>query len=559
MKFFKKLILIVVIFTLVSTTVFIFPKEALAEATSYELILNGTQLTETGFYEKGTPYLPVSMINKYFINSSLSLDSNNHRLIINTGNMKLRLADTEITNFVKKYSGDMYIPLATINGIECFPLNTTNSFYRLTYSIIDEKIVIKRSNFENFKIAQIYKSGVLVQPSLNSESIETFSLAKDQDVIILAESKNYYKIRLDDNTEAFIKKSDVQVLEVNPSDYDFYSPKKKKFDRGNSKISLAWQYVDEITPAAPDTKVNGIDILSPTWFDQEVNGNGNIENHGDKGYTDLAHTNGYMVWATITNNMSEKGSTLYTTSVLNNSALVNKTIAQYIFYSCLYNVDGINIDYETLQDSDAEGFVAFTAAFRNLTERQGFVLSVDTTIPRPWTIEYNRKELAKYVDYLALMTYDEHWGSSPIAGSVASYPWVLDSIIQTLEDVPSEKLLLGVPLYMREWQFDTQGKLIKSRAYTMETTRKIISDNGLTPVWLPEVSQYYVEYTKDGIKSKIWIEDRRSIAHKLAIVSEYNLAGAAAWQFGQGEEKAFAAFDGILKKNKSAADYDLPY
>jgi spore germination protein YaaH len=157
------------------------------------------------------------------------------------------------------------------------------------------------------------------------------------------------------------------------------------------------------------------------------------------------------------------------------------------------------------------------------------------------------------------MTYDEHWGSSPIAGSVASYPWVLDSLLKTLQEVPNDKLLLGVPLYMREWHFNNQNKLVNSSALKMEAARNIFLQNNAIPTWLDKEKQFYVEYTKDGILNKVWIEDSRSIAEKLNLINEYNLAGSASWQYSQAEPKVFDVYDGILHKGKDVSEYELPY
>ena len=46
-----------------------------------------------------------------------------------------------------------------------------------------------------------------------------------------------------------------------------------------------------------------------------------------------------------------------------------------------------------------------------------------------------------------LMAYDQHWASSPIAGSVAQYSWVEDSLTNVLEKVPNHKLVLEYHLY----------------------------------------------------------------------------------------------------------------
>jgi spore germination protein YaaH len=266
-----------------------------------------------------------------------------------------------------------------------------------------------------------------------------------------------------------------------------------------------------------------------------------------------------MVWATITNSFSTKGSTAFTTKTFNNSALLSRSVAQYIFYSCLYDVDGINIDYEDVSDGDAAGLVAFTALLRNYTERQGLVLSIDTLIPRPWTIEYDRKALANYVDYLAVMTYDEHYSGSPAAGSVASLPWVEDAVKDTLKDVPAGKLLLGAPLYTRIWTVDGSGKIITNPSAKMPDLRNTLASLGVTPVWLEKEKQYYAEYPNGANTSKIWIEDSRSIANRLDLVTKYKLAGVACWQLSQGEERIWDVFEAMLKNNRPLSDFNKAY
>ena len=278
-----------------------------------------------------------------------------------------------------------------------------------------------------------------------------------------------------------------------------------------------------------------------------------------KANTDSAHANGYMVWATITNNFTTKGSTAFTTKTFNNNNLLNRSIAQYIFYSCLYDADGINIDYEDVADSDAAGLVAFTALLRNYTERQGLVLSIDTLIPRPWTIEYDRAALSKYVDYLAVMTYDEHYSGSPAPGSVSSLPWVEDAVKTILKDVPSSKLLLGIPLYTRMWTVDGNGKIVSNPAAKMPTVRNVVEENKLTPKWLDKEKQYYVEFPDEAGTTKIWIEDSRSISNRLNLVTKYNLAGAASWQICQSEDQIWDVYYGMLKNKLPMSTYQKPY
>jgi len=401
----KKVLVFTFIFMMISSNALLFLSFSANDADLYRINFNNKSTGFYGYYIKNTPYLPVSIIGSYASNPGIIVDTANQRLNINLAVQNIMMADEQTTNFIKTYAGTVYIPLIKIDDNLYFPLNTTQQFFKISYNVSGNEI----------------------------------------------------------NLRAYSGK----VSNIDLASLDFYAPKKNKWKQGASKINLAWQYVDNVTPEAPP-KYNGLDIISPTWFHLITNGDGSVENNGDKGYTDVCHEKGYMVWATITNNMSTKGSTNFTTQTFSNAALLNRSVAQYIFYSCLYDVDGINIDYEDVIDSDAAGLVNFTRIMRDYTERQGLVLSIDTLIPKPWTIEYDRKALAKYVDYLAVMTYDEHYSSSPQPGSISSIPWTEQAIKDTIaEGVPASQILLGVPLYTRVWCIDSDGKIVSNKSASM--------------------------------------------------------------------------------------------
>jgi spore germination protein YaaH len=529
-----------------------------ADDGSYTLYYNNKIINQRGYYINGTAYLPISVIGAYANNPGIAVDMNKKNLVIDLAAQNIMMADDATTNFVKTYAGNVYIPLREIETELYFPLNATEQFFKLSYTVTDS-VIKMRAYSGTDKIAKINQSKAQAVSSILDGSGDTMDLSLGDTVFITGETDNYYKISAEDGSTVYVMKDYVTISEIDLSKIDFYAPKKTKFKRGSEKINLVWDYVSKITPASPAVKHSGLDILSPTWFDLIVDGDGSVENNGDKGYTDSAHGNGYMVWATITNNMSTKGSTAFTTKTFNNSGLLNRSVAQYIFYASLYDVDGINIDYEDVSDSDAAGLVAFTALMRNYTERQGLVLSIDTLIPRPWTAEYDRESLSKYVDYLAVMTYDEHYAGSPAAGSTASLPWVEDALEQTLEDVPASKLLLGIPLYTRIWTVDGTGKIVSNPSAKMPSVRSTVESQNLTPEWRDKEKQYYVEYPNGANTSKIWIEDSRSIANRLELVREHNLAGSACWQLSQGEDRIWDVFYGMLKKNKPLSNYENPY
>jgi spore germination protein YaaH len=135
-----------------------------------------------------------------------------------------------------------------------------------------------------------------------------------------------------------------------------------------------------------------------------------------------------------------------------------------------------------------------------------------------------------------LMAYDQHWGSSPISGSVAQLTWVEKSLINVLKQVPNEKLVLGLPFYTRLWkevysEIDNKT-IVTSKAISMEAAEQIIKENMAAKIWDEISGQYYSSYVKDGATYKIWLEDEQSIKLKTELVHKYDLAGVSSWRWG---------------------------
>lgn len=296
------------------------------------------------------------------------------------------------------------------------------------------------------------------------------------------------------------------------------------------KINLVWDVMTEAT--RKKDKIAGLDILSPTWFDI-IDRNGTLNNKAKRAYVDEAHAKGYRVWALVTNNFDRN----LTKEVLADKQARENVIRQLAIYSMIYDLDGINVDFENVYDDDKDRLTEFVGEMSDMFRQMGLVSSIDVTVPAYssyWSLCYDRKALAEKVDYMMVMTYDEHWASCPTSGSVASLPWTETNINKMLKLVPKEKLLLGIPLYTREWtETKANGKIrTKSQTRWMKDVEKIIQDKNITPTWLPEIGQDYLEYEEDGKKHRIWIENARSIKERLSLVHKYDLAGAASWRKG---------------------------
>ncbi|MDD4160110.1 MAG: glycosyl hydrolase family 18 protein [Synergistaceae bacterium] len=302
----------------------------------------------------------------------------------------------------------------------------------------------------------------------------------------------------------------------------------------NKRIALAWAHITRDNPdLETEDRIDALDVISPTWFNL-TDGSGGMANRASASYVEAVRKKGYRIWPLVSNGFSKEN----TSRFFNDTAAVNLFIARLLCYSKLYGFDGINIDFENLDVADRDKYVRFVSLLSGYLKGQGLVSSVDVHVPGNSNLSrsHDRAALSKHVDYIMLMAYDEHWRTSPRAGSVASMPWVERAVQKTIEEgVPPAKLILGVPFYMRKWEETplSHGKVkVKGSTLTMSESDSIISQMGLSPVWLSDKGQYFYSYLSNGKTYKVWVENRDSIKAKLSILDKYRLAGVAGWRKG---------------------------
>ena len=172
------------------------------------------------------------------------------------------------------------------------------------------------------------------------------------------------------------------------------------------KVNMVWDYFSQYASAPQRIgKIQGINVVSPTFFSLQKKGKGNIiANVGSNGtnYINWAHNNGYKVWALVSNDSMKET----TSEILNDYKLREDLINNIITIVENYNLDGINIDFENIYESDKDVFSRFIIELAPRLKEQGKVLSVDVTAPDgspDWSLCYNRNVIADVADYIVFM------------------------------------------------------------------------------------------------------------------------------------------------------------
>lgn len=290
---------------------------------------------------------------------------------------------------------------------------------------------------------------------------------------------------------------------------------------------------------------------------------------------------GYAMWPLIDNNFDPA----LTHAVLSDDKLQDTMIKELIGYALLYDFKGYNIDFENINYADKDKLTAFVGRLSRACRAYGLKLSMDVTPisnSMNWSRVYDRAALAPHLDYLMIMAYDQFGRTSSVAGPVASYPWVEKAVQNVTAIVPAEKVVLGMPLYMRLWYETTEEKDLPldinewppiagvkgaaaqgtaaggpPSARQNEVKNKAVAEKGKLkkPVllvrtlpmsasglllekyadyvtWNDELRLYYMDLPLTTGRVQVWFEDEKSLTEKAKLITKYNLGGASFWRKG---------------------------
>lgn len=481
------------------------------------LIIGTEKLERTALKNGEDYYLPLSVVNEY-LNQRFYWDGEGQQVLYAAPTeLFAEPAVQEMGNRVYLRDGEVYLSLSYVKQYTDLDVYTYDH---------PERVAIQ-SQFEQVNTVRVTDdTRIRYRGGIKSEVLR--EVKSGERLLLMEELEEWDQVATVDGYVGYVEKKKVSAPEIFDFQREFVT-EAYQYLTMDEKVNLVWHQVTNYD--ANDylydyvENVSGVNVISPTWF--AVNDNaGNIDNYASSYYVEAAHEMGMQVWGLV-DNFSENISTM---EVLSRTSSRQNLIRNLINASLEVGLDGINVDFEMLSEEAGSHFLEFLRELSIECHKYGMVLSVDNPVPEDFTSHYDRAEQGRVVDYVIVMGYDEHYAGSEFAGSVASLPWVEKGIQDTIQEVPAERVINGIPFYTRLWK--TSDGYLSSEAIGMDQAQETIATYQAETYWNTDVSQNYGSFEYEGNDYQIWLEDSRSIAAKVRLVPQYHLAGVAAWKLG---------------------------
>lgn len=368
----------------------------------------------------------------------------------------------------------------------------------------------------------------------------------------------FIKVMSDDGVRGYVlseKLSDTYYLEPTLNTVE---PEKYKHFTYASPIYLGWQlmYLTDSVPYLEAAVKNApeMNTISPTWFFIK-NTDGELLSYASHEYVERAHELGLKVWALYKNDTVGDTFTVRegTHTVLSTEEGRAKLIGNILSSVEEYGLDGINIDFESLNKETGIYFIEFLRELSVYCRLRGIVLSVDNYVPMNYNSFYDLPEQSELVDYVIIMGYDEHYAGSDTAGSVSSITWFSNAVKNTADRVEARRIIMGVPFYTRLWKETATGTGVKvsvEKNMTMDEAKDWIYDYRLSGDWSKSDGQYYFAKTEGEVTYRLWQETIYSLELKTKVAAKAGVGGIAAWKLGDETEGTWAAIKAAFENKE---------
>lgn len=363
--------------------------------------------------------------------------------------------------------------------------------------------------------------------------------SKEQDSVDNAnvEDEIIYEEEAEQNINKEQNEIDSQNNSITKNTYEIFYQKDSDHKIQESAWAANWDTKGAL--ATINKNPNKFSSISPTWYYLGPNGIfGKKSGAGDANFINQVKSNGIKLIPTIGSGNAEELSLM-----INDNDLRSSFIQSAINEAKLNNYDGIDLDLESVKLSDKDNFTNFVKEMYTKTKENGLLLTV-TLLPKTTDediagnlgvgtnesrLAQDYKELSKYADEIRIMGY-EYSRSGGLAGPIAPLHWLEEILKYSEGKIDKNKLVLGLPLYVYNWQADKKGAkaLVYKDIVNIKNSNYQIISEGLDNLH----NEKFIIYNKSGVEYEAWYQDNEVNNLRLNLAKEYKIKGVIYWRLG---------------------------
>ena len=499
----------------------------LTDENSVALIQNGELLEEQAVLIGGEPYAAYTYVESQ-LNSCFYWDEETKGILLTTSGGVQTLLPGDAA--VAKTPGGQPAVQQESDGTVYISLDVVKEYTDLDYAYYsDPNRVVIRNEWDGVEQATVQSDTAQVRQKGGIKSLILADVQKGDTLLYLENLDNWCKVMTADGYTGYIQTEDISE----PEAIEARTAKKDSYERitRDHKINLVWHQSTSTESndamAEMTAEMTGVNVISPTWF-SVTDETGTISSLASADYVKLAHEAGREVWGLI-DNFNEA---FDETTDLAYASVRSRIIEQLLAEAASCGMDGINVDFENLKEAGIPHYLQFLRELTSAAHAQNLVVSVDTPVPQAYTMYYQRGEQARFVDYMIVMAYDEHFAGSEEAGSVSSLPFVQQAVEEMTRVMPADQVICGIPFYTRVWTEKFGQSAITSEVLGRDGAKNYAKENQMTETWDASLGQNVATVETSDARYTIWMEDEQSMEEKLKVIQSADLAGVAEWKLG---------------------------
>ena len=499
----------------------------LTDENSVALIQNGELLEEQAVLIGGEPYAAYTYVESQ-LNSCFYWDEETKGILLTTSGGVQTLLPGDAA--VAKTPGGQPAVQQESDGTVYISLDVVKEYTDLDYAYYsDPNRVVIRNEWDGVEQATVQSDTAQVRQKGGIKSLILADVQKGDTLLYLENLDNWCKVMTADGYTGYIQTEDISE----PEAIEARTAKKDSYERitRDHKINLVWHQSTSTESndamAEMTAEMTGVNVISPTWF-SVTDETGTISSLASADYVKLAHEAEREVWGLI-DNFNEA---FDETTDLAYASVRSRIIEQLLAEAASCGMDGINVDFENLKEAGIPHYLQFLRELTSAAHAQNLVVSVDTPVPQAYTMYYQRGEQARFVDYMIVMAYDEHFAGSEEAGSVSSLPFVQQAVEEMTRVMPADQVICGIPFYTRVWTEKFGQSAITSEVLGMDGAKNYAKENQMTETWDASLGQNVATVETSDARYTIWMEDEQSMEEKLKVIQSADLAGVAEWKLG---------------------------